>query len=205
MATANKFLFAVAEVFDGEDGLYDLVQKREIMKLKGKKFTTNKDIDCRPTGGPFIPIGSYGTIMLIRRLQNCFGKKIVWVEFDYYGQRNVFLEDLEIMEDVNVVINATGETKPAEIVEMNCVKVGNDYLQAHEYTLLPEDEGVSIHEEVKRAIQDVVADQGWNDNTLGAIATEFIGQAGLNKKFLEYIKEIAAEENEAANELKKSE
>jgi len=37
------------------------------MKLKGKRARTNRTIDCRSTGGPFIPDGATCTIKIVRR------------------------------------------------------------------------------------------------------------------------------------------
>ena len=177
------------------------------MKLKGKKAVTNKDIDCWAVGfsgpGTFIPSGSYCTIKFVRRVpgyRNPWGgvsryggenpQKVAWVEFDSFGQRNVFLEDLEVLTDaVKVIINKTGELKSAEIVEMNCVKVGKDFYQPHEYTFIPDDA-----EGLKEAIREVSDQQGWTDDSLGVLATEFIGQAKLNARFYYFLKQQAKEE-----------
>jgi len=53
-------------------------------------------------------------------------------------------------------------------------------------------------EAIKEAIREVIADQGWNDETVGILAGEFIAENNLNRQFLKFLKEQAKEENECA-------
>ena len=57
--------------------------------LKGKLVETTVAIDCRSTGGPFIPKGSKAIVKIVRKTGE------LWVEFlptangDHFGHRHV--------------------------------------------------------------------------------------------------------------------
>ena len=44
-------------------------------------------------------------------------------------------------------------------------------------------------EGMKEAIREVIAGQGWNDETVGILAGEFIAEAGLNARFYYFLKQ----------------
>lgn len=52
-----------------------------------------------------------------------------------------------------------------------------------------------------RAIQQVVADQGWDDATLVIHLRGFIAEAGLLPRLAHYLSVVAKEENDAAEQL----
>jgi hypothetical protein len=50
---------------------------------KGTLVETNRDIDCRSTGGPLIPKGSRAIVKIVRKTGE------LWVEFHDFGHRHV--------------------------------------------------------------------------------------------------------------------
>ena len=89
---------------------------------------------------------------------------------------------------MKIRIISTGEVVDAEIVEMNCVKAGQQegwggvYLKPHEFYVLPDTE------DLKTEIRTVIEQQGWNDATVGILAG--------GEQFLKFLREQAKEENE---------
>ena len=98
---------------------------------------------------------------------------------------------------MKIRIISTGEVVDAEIVEMNCVKVGQQegiggvYLKPHEFYILPDTE------DLKTEIRTVIEQQGWNDATVGILAGEFIAENYLGERFLKFLREQQKEENES--------
>ena len=58
---------------------------------KYARFQIAHDLDLRGTGGPFIPKGTRGTVLVVRCGEN---KEVVWVDLDGFGHRHLLKADL---------------------------------------------------------------------------------------------------------------
>jgi len=66
---------------------------------KYARFQITHDIDLRGTGGPFIPKGTRGTVMVVRRGE---GRGSVWADIDGFGHRHLLKADLAPLAEEKV-------------------------------------------------------------------------------------------------------
>lgn len=103
------------------------------------------------------------------------------------------LEDLAREMDDGELIGASAMVGAIEIppgqVRRHLEAVGND---GSFFEGIPQ---ADAERSLDRAIELVRGDQGWNDDTMARLATDFIMKSGLQAAFLAHLEEQAAEEN----------